>query len=556
MNLSKKMVIRTIIYFITVYFVFLLLSVGLIGIFIKKNITDSTLFEDDIIGFYNEEFDLYIKETKDGETKFSEDIIKIAESNRGVIQLINSQTGESIHTPKTSNQLKEKYSNDDLNRFFNRDDVYLWDLKNDLAVIYIEEKTGNLLLNQLKQVEDYPKIKNTKLLKENDAALEIYTNKGDLIYSVNNDTLKELSLIDIMASKNNANDKKESLVTDTLLNGDILVIRTNNETYLDFNKDMFNFVKVVVYTLLIFHGLVILFMFFFSLLISRAFGKPIMYFLKWIEQLAENDFTTPNDKRIRNKRNNELKRPYKIYKDVDDSLLTLTNKLNEDEQALKQIEEKRKDWITGLSHDLKTPLSTIYGYAKMLGSEHDWSSREVKDFAKVMITKAEYMDELITDLTYTYELKENEIEMHKEELEINHFLTEYIESRSDKDLNIKKTNETCYLMIDRIKIRRVLDNIVDNAFKHSSIGTQVYIESCLVDSSIEIRISNEGKVIPKEIITDIFTRYYRGQNTEEDTSGSGLGLAISKQLVEAHNGSIRVHSTDDLTTFIISLPCN
>lgn len=91
---------------------------------------------------------------------------------------------------------------------------------------------------------------------------------------------------------------------------------------------------------------------------------------------------------------------------MDQSLTQLSTKLADNECKIQQSEKLREEWITGLSHDLKTPLSSIYGYSKMLSSkDYEWSQDDVRKFAVTMQEKAEYMDVLIEDLTYTYQLK-------------------------------------------------------------------------------------------------------------------------------------------------------
>ncbi|HLS59701.1 MAG TPA: histidine kinase dimerization/phospho-acceptor domain-containing protein, partial [Virgibacillus sp.] len=180
-----------------------------------------------------------------------------------------------------------------------------------------------------------------------------------------------------MISQNHSQENKENIATVDLNNGDIVIVRTPNPHYKSYEDYMFMIMNGLGMIVLVFHILLILFMVVFAFTTSKTFGKPIIYFLKWIERLSKNNFTIPEDHQLRKK--SSLKRKYKMYEEIDQSLGLLTEKLKADEIALAQMEEKRKRWITGLSHDLKTPLSTIYGYANMLASGHEWTDEEIEE---------------------------------------------------------------------------------------------------------------------------------------------------------------------------------
>ena len=110
--------------------------------------------------------------------------------------------------------------------------------------------------------------------------------------------------------------------------------------------------------------------------------------------------------KIHHKKTGKLKRKFKLFQPVEESLNHLSERLNSNERQIKHAEQLREEWITGLSHDLKTPLSSIYGYSTMLASEdYEWTKDEMRIFAQTMQEKATYMDALIQDLTYTYQLK-------------------------------------------------------------------------------------------------------------------------------------------------------
>lgn len=248
-----------------------------------------------------------------------------------------------------------------------------------------------------------------------------------------------------------------------------------------------------------------------------------------------------------------MKRKYRMYDDVDQSLIALANSLEANEWKLKKTEQLREDWVTGLSHDLKTPLSSIYGYSVMLGSDHEWTSEEVQKFALVMQEKAGYMDDLINDLTYTYQLKSDGVVLEKERVELGGYVRGYVERNSLEELHIQKQRESIYVSIDLKRFGRVLDNVIGNAVKHNPVQTPIHMNVISDANEVLLQVRDEGVGMSADVLENLFDRYYRGTNTTADGSGTGLGMTIAKQLVEAHGGRIQADSNHEGTTITISL---
>lgn len=551
MNLSKKMIARTIKYFLIIYVVFIILTLLLLFIFAETKLVDTAFIEENIRNNYSDDFALEIEKDESGRYILSKWLNKSAEMSGGVLQLID-KNGKAIDESRSSDRLKEKYERADFKALQDDHDAYMWKLENGQSVLFIEETVSDMVLDRLKKTRDFPDVVNEKILNEYGAALEIYDNEGERIYGLHNESMKALTTEEVMISQNHSQENKEDISTVHLNNGDMMIVRSPNPHYQSYHDYMFTIFKGLGVMMFVIHILLVLFMIIFSFTTSKTFGKPIIYFLKWIESLSKNNFMIPEDNRLRKK--SKLKRKYKIYEEIDQSLGLLTDKLKSDEIALAQIDEKRKMWITGLSHDLKTPLSTIYGYANMLASGHEWTDQEVKKFSTLIIRKAEFMDALINDLTYTYELSENAVVLHKEKVELHQFMVDYLKTYEHEKIDLEAGSEAMLISIDPIKLKRVLDNLISNAIKHTAMGTNVSVLIEEMEQTVLIHLCNQGDQIPEEIIDEIFTRYYRGQNTDEEVAGSGLGLAISKQLIEAHEGNITVSSNDEQTIFTINLP--
>ena len=185
----------------------------------------------------------------------------------------------------------------------------------------------------------------------------------------------------------------------------------------------------------------------------------------------------------------------------------------------------------------------------MLTSSHNWSPEEMQQFAQVIQDKATYMDALIQDLTYTYQLKNRAIEPNLEQLNLPVWLEQFADSRVTVH-----SAKNIYVKADRLLLHRAIENIVGNAKKHTPSDTPIDITVLQVKKSIWVRITDSGPGIPKEELNHLFNRYYRGTNTKDDTNGTGLGLAIANQLIDLHNGKIHVSSNEQGTTFTIQLP--
>src|SRR5690625_3024942 len=154
--------------------------------------------------------------------------------------------------------------------------------------------------------------------------------------------------------------------------------------------------------------------------------------------------------------------------------------------------------------------------------------RTADHLCTIMIDKIKFMDVLINDLTYTYELSENAVVLHKEQVELHQFMDEYLKPYEQEKIDFEAESETMHIDMDPITLKRVLDNLLSNAIKHTAKGTHW---SLLIEEkyqTVRIHLGNQEYRIPVDILQDIFIRYYREQNTDEEVAGSGLGLAISK----------------------------
>jgi len=292
-------------------------------------------------------------------------------------------------------------------------------------------------------------------------------------------------------------------------------------------RDVILVVAIVVTVIL---GIALMFGYFFS----NQLAKPIVKIIEGIQSLAKGHF------------NGEYK-PKGIYKTVFQHLNELSAALKSNEIERNKIEKTREEWVTNISHDIKTPLASIRGYTELI-EEYDLDDSERKRYAEIILDKSDYIERLINDLNLTYKLKnpsfplkkqeENLIEVIRESVIqiLNHPL--YEETNIDFLTEIENYPFKC----DKILMQRAMMNLLYNAIVHNPPDTPIQVLIKKADGQIQILIEDHGAGIAQEELENLFIRYYRGTNTGEAHKGSGLGLAIAKQIVEAHGGKIHVET--------------
>jgi signal transduction histidine kinase len=293
-----------------------------------------------------------------------------------------------------------------------------------------------------------------------------------------------------------------------------------------------NSLKTGVNTILLIDVFIALF---FGYLFSRRLTKPLVDIIKDVKNLSEGQYN--------------LKREEKgIYKEIYYNINNLSSKLRSNEEERKKLDKMREEWISNISHDIKTPLVSVKGYAEALSSEeYDYSKEEVREYSKIIEEKSNYIKDLIDDLNLSTRLKNKVLHLNFKNTNIvslvRGVVIDILNNPQTSNVNIEFSaiREVIEKDIDEILIKRVITNILYNAIVHNNekVDIEVKVEK---KDRIHIFIIDNGKGIKEEELKYIFERYYRGTNTGKKHKGSGLGMAIAKDIVEAHNGVINVES--------------
>ncbi|MEK3688835.1 sensor histidine kinase [Paenibacillus sp. FSL R10-2736] len=282
------------------------------------------------------------------------------------------------------------------------------------------------------------------------------------------------------------------------------------------------------------------------------YGQPLILFAGWFERMGRGQYDqvlTAKDMRKVFRRNGMMRIRYRLYKEVIESFYQMTHQLAQIEKERERMEKAQAEWMSGISHDLRTPLATIQGYGYMLESlPEQWSQEEMRIMGSTIREKGDYMLELISDFSLIHQLKQGDSIMKFREIDLVELVRcsvlKYVNGAMMSEYQFHYVGEDCPLLIqaDETWLMRLMDNLLSNAVKHNPPGVIVNVYVGRMNDKACIRVIDNGKGMDEETLHHLFNRYYRGTNSDESTEGSGLGMSIAKTIVEAHGGEIQVKS--------------
>ena len=251
-----------------------------------------------------------------------------------------------------------------------------------------------------------------------------------------------------------------------------------------------------------------------------------------------------------------------IFSEVYGTLNKMDMEIRHSEQIQEETDRTRREWIANITHDLKTPLSPVKGYAELLSEGSNLDLQTVQDYGKIISKNVNHMEKLMNDLKLTYQLEAGAFPFAPQETRIVRFLKELVidiandPAFSNRAIEFESGMQEMTVAVDPDLLRRAVGNIVINALVHNPLDTKVKITVNKVpDSYLSVSICDNGNGMDETELSGLWSRYYRGTNTKERPEGSGLGLAIAKQIITLHGGDISAKSSPGVgTEFIITLP--
>lgn len=228
----------------------------------------------------------------------------------------------------------------------------------------------------------------------------------------------------------------------------------------------------------------------------------------------------------------------------------------------KKVSEVKNDFINNMTHELKTPISTISLSSEMLLQIADSSQGQIRKYAGIIFDENKRLEQQVERVLNVAKLDKNELILNKEPFDLRELILQLKDNfevfQMDKSsrIDLDLTTESHVLLADPVHITNVLHNLSDNAVKYSEGPIQISITTSIISSVMVIEFSDKGLGISKEYQKSIFEKFYRvPTGNVHNVKGFGLGLYYVKMIIEAHKGKISLKSIPgEGTTFTIKLP--
>ncbi|WP_277678132.1 sensor histidine kinase [Gracilibacillus dipsosauri] len=282
----------------------------------------------------------------------------------------------------------------------------------------------------------------------------------------------------------------------------------------------------------------------FTIFISKKIGGPLIAMEKVAKQIAEKkDFSR------------------KVDYQANDEIGSLATAINHLSQTLERYQTNRNEFFSNITHELKTPLTYVKGYANAVRHEMYQSEEEKQEFLEIIENEADHISNLMDDLTDLSKIEEGKIDLNKEAFNLN-MLAEEMMRRSQfranqkgLKLNVHTPNTPLHLYADKNRMEQIFTNLIENAVRYTEKG-EIKIEVTDIGNHIQVKIIDTGIGIKKQDIPFLFERFYRvDKSRSRANGGTGLGLSIVKNLVEMHEGTIDFDSElNKGTTVTLTFP--
>lgn len=240
-----------------------------------------------------------------------------------------------------------------------------------------------------------------------------------------------------------------------------------------------------------------------------------------------------------------------------DEIGELTENFNKMIKGLQSTENLQKEFINNVSHEIKTPISSIEGFAKFL-KEDNLSKEEREEYSNIIIEESERLSNLTSKMLKLSKLHNQEIIVNKQEIMVAEQIRKAISvlehKWSQKDIKINVSLQEIMILGDEDLIFQVWMNLIENAIKFSKQNGKIDIKLIKEKSNIIVTIKDYGIGMSEDELEKIFERFYQIDKSHSE-EGSGLGLAIVKRIIELSNGSIRIESKENKGTIVtVQLP--
>lgn len=278
----------------------------------------------------------------------------------------------------------------------------------------------------------------------------------------------------------------------------------------------------------------------FAAFLARRFTRPILEIKRTVDQLARGDLTAVPGLRLK------------------DEFGQLADSVEELSQALQRVDVLRKEVIANVSHELRSPLALIAGYAEMVRDINWRDDVKREEDLDLIIHEARRMSEMVNDILDYSQFQAGYIRLKKD----SYNLCDIVESEVSRceptaaengvRIRLTGTEEPAPILADALKLSQVIRNLLYNAINHTADGAEIAVSVTRMDSQYRVAVANPGEPIPEEEQKLIWERYQRSQHQGGRRQGTGLGLSIVGTILNAHGMSYGVACGDGLNVFWFS----
>ena len=250
-----------------------------------------------------------------------------------------------------------------------------------------------------------------------------------------------------------------------------------------------------------------------------------------------------------------------VFSDHEKLIFDGTIVLFTDVSKMKEIEDMQKQFLSDVSHELKTPMSAIIGSVEILKRDGMESTEIFNEFMDILLKESYRMQNIINDILELSRLDQTKVSLDYQELDVKAVVKESMDLfeplAKEKHLSLIYHNQIKEpLILDYSTVKTILSNFISNAIKYSNEGI-ITIKTKKEDDTFILSVQDEGIGIPKNKLNYIYDRFYQVDKSRSSKISTGLGLSIVKKIVELNQGTIDVESSVGIgSTFIVKLPIN
>lgn len=243
------------------------------------------------------------------------------------------------------------------------------------------------------------------------------------------------------------------------------------------------------------------------------------------------------------------------------SVNALVDTITQAMQEERASEKSKDELITNVSHDLRTPLTSIIGYLGLIEDHQYQSEEDIVKYSHIAYDKAKQMKNLVEDLFEYTKVQQHGAPVNLMTVDLGQLLEQVgasFELEADKKgmaINVSCEPTPLLITADPEKLGRLFSNLVANALKYGHGASYIHLTAKQLGEKVVITVADDGEKIPAESVKHLFERFYRVESSRNKaTGGTGLGLAIVQSIVELHHGSVTARSDDQETAFVVTLP--